>query len=70
MWGVRCDMGGGASGGPRISGNVVVGVNTQSFHLDADGGWVPPGEGARYLGGPRFSWRITAPLYQRAATSH
>ncbi|MFD9698714.1 trypsin-like serine peptidase [Lentzea sp. NPDC059081] len=66
QWGVPCDMGGGASGGPRISGGAVVGVNTQSFHL-ADGQWVPPGEGVRHLGGPQFTWKITAPLYQRAS---
>jgi hypothetical protein len=59
LWGVPCDMGGGSSGGPRISGNAVVGVNTQSFRLDV-----------RHLGGPAFSWNITAALYQRAATSH
>ncbi|WP_232836881.1 trypsin-like serine peptidase [Lentzea terrae] len=66
MWGVPCDMGGGSSGGPRISGDAVVGVNIQSFHLDAAGRWVPPGEGVRHLGGPQFSWKATAPLYLRA----
>ncbi|MFS8097368.1 hypothetical protein LFM09_09515 [Lentzea alba] len=68
VWGVRCDMGGGSSGGPRISGGAVVGVNTQSFHLDENGQWASPGEGVRHLGGPQFSWKITAPLYLRAST--
>ncbi|MET9627217.1 hypothetical protein ABZX92_07110 [Lentzea sp. NPDC006480] len=59
LWGVPCDMGGGSSGGPRISGNAVVGVNTQSFRLND----------VRHLGGPQFSWQITVPLYQKAQTS-
>ncbi|WP_439656762.1 trypsin-like serine peptidase [Lentzea sp. HUAS TT2] len=70
LWGVPCDMGGGSSGGPRISGNAVVGVNIQSFNLDENGQWVPSGQGVRHLGGAQFSWRITAPLHQRASTSH
>jgi hypothetical protein len=70
-WGVPCDMGGGASGGPRTAPDatgldVVVGVNTQSFSLDAAGHYCDPGECTRHLGGPRFSWRITAPLHHRA----
>ncbi|NKE61654.1 hypothetical protein FXN61_34810 [Lentzea sp. PSKA42] len=69
MWGVPCDMGGGSSGGPRMSGNAVVGVNVQSFNLDADGQWCPSGQCVRYLGGPQFSWKVTAPLYQRASAS-
>ncbi|KOV85211.1 serine protease [Nocardia sp. NRRL S-836] len=69
IWGVPCDMGGGASGGPRISHGAVVGVNTQSFHLDADGRWCSSGECVRHLGGPQFSREVTAPLHRRAATS-
>ncbi|MGW6929431.1 trypsin-like serine peptidase [Lentzea sp. NPDC054927] len=60
QWGVPCDMGGGSSGGPRISGGAAVGVNTQSFRIGD----------VRHLGGPQFSWKITAPLYQRASASH
>lgn len=59
QWGVPCDMGGGSSGGPRISDGAVVGVNTQSFRVDD----------VRHLGGPQFSWKITAPLHQRASTT-
>ncbi|MEV6238585.1 hypothetical protein [Lentzea sp. NPDC051838] len=59
LWGVPCDMGGGSSGGPRISGGAVVGVNTQSFRVND----------VRHLGGPQFSGKITAPLYQKAQRS-
>jgi hypothetical protein len=69
IWGVPCDMGGGSSGGPRISGGAVVGVNIQSFNLDADGRWCSPGECVRHLGGPQFSRRITAPLHRKAQWS-
>lgn len=58
-WGVPCDMGGGSSGGPRMSGGAVVGVNTESFYL---------GE-VRHLGGPQFSWNVTGPLYAKAQIS-
>ncbi|MFI6096009.1 trypsin-like serine peptidase [Lentzea sp. NPDC051213] len=68
VWGVPCDMGGGSSGGPRISNGAVVGVNIQSFNIDAAGNWCPIGQCVRHLGGAQFSWKITAPLYQRAAT--
>ncbi|WP_434445605.1 trypsin-like serine peptidase [Lentzea sp. E54] len=70
IWGVPCDMGGGSSGGPRISGGAVVGVNVQSFGVDAGGQWCSPGgECVRHLGGAQFSWKITAPLHQRASAS-
>lgn len=69
LWGVPCDMGGGSSGGPRISGNAVVGVNTQSFFQDANGQACPIRECVRHLGGPQFTGKITAPLYQRAQWS-
>jgi hypothetical protein len=69
VWGVPCDMGGGASGGPRISGNAVVGVNTQSFWVDADGRWCPVRECVRHLGGAQFSDEVTGPLYERAQRS-
>ncbi|ANZ43531.1 hypothetical protein BBK82_43885 [Lentzea guizhouensis] len=69
LWGVPCDMGGGSSGGPRISRGAVVGVNTQSFTIDENGKWCPFGQCVRHLGGPQFSWKITAPLHQRASTS-
>ncbi|GGN09043.1 peptidase [Lentzea pudingi] len=69
LWGVPCDMGGGSSGGPRISGKAVVGVNTQSFFQDANGQECPIGQCTRHLGGPQFSWKITAPLYHRAQWS-
>jgi hypothetical protein len=56
-------MGGGSSGGPRLTGfsdrtglGVVVGVNTQSAYR---------GE-VRHLVGPQFTKAVTAPLYQRA----
>ncbi|GHH30090.1 hypothetical protein GCM10017774_07160 [Lentzea cavernae] len=69
VWGVPCDMGGGSSGGPRISGGAVVGVNVQSFNVDAGGRWCPFGQCVRHLGGAQFSWKITAALHHRASTS-
>ncbi|WP_394618058.1 trypsin-like serine peptidase [Lentzea sp. JNUCC 0626] len=69
MWGVPCDMGGGSSGGPRISGNAVVGVNIQSFNQNSDGQWCPIGECVRHLGGAQFTAKVTRPLYQRAQFS-
>ncbi|SMC90810.1 trypsin-like serine peptidase [Lentzea albidocapillata] len=70
VWGVPCDMGGGSSGGPRTSGNAVVGVNIQSFRVNAAGGYCETEPCVRHLGGAQFSWKITAPLYQRASTTH
>lgn len=71
LWGVPCDMGGGSSGGPRVSSGTVVGVNTQGFFLDANGRWCPLGDAkcTRHLGGPQFSRQVTAPLWQRAQTA-
>ncbi|MGW6446240.1 trypsin-like serine peptidase [Lentzea sp. NPDC055074] len=69
LWGVPCDMGGGSSGGPRISGNAVVGVNVQSFFQDVNGRECPIGQCLRHLGGAQFTTKITAPLYQRAQWS-
>ncbi|MEV0914614.1 hypothetical protein AB0I93_10155 [Streptomyces sp. NPDC049967] len=69
-------MGGGSSGGPRVTGlnpvtgvGTVVGDNTQSAFFDAEGAprADPSHEGcARYLVGPQFSSAITEPLYDRA----
>ncbi|USX53057.1 serine protease [Lentzea sp. HUAS12] len=66
VWGVPCDMGGGSSGGPRISGGAVVGVNIQSFNVDSDGRWCPIGQCVRHLGGAQFSGKVTGALYARA----
>jgi hypothetical protein len=76
LWGVPCDMGGGASGGPRIGHfvspagvGVVVGVNTQSAYIDTTTGkGCPSGDETctRHLVGPQFSKAITQPLYLRA----
>ncbi|WP_344929970.1 hypothetical protein [Saccharopolyspora gregorii] len=75
-WGVPCTMGGGASGGPRISGlspetgvGAVVGINTESAFRGGAGTACPPGEPAgctRYLVGPRFTTEITGQLYRAA----
>lgn len=77
-WGVACDMGGGASGGPRLSGfdektgkGTVVGVNTMSGHLRDDGSACSDGEApecTRYLFGPQFTGPLTQPLYDRASS--
>ncbi|WP_203599375.1 hypothetical protein [Streptomyces sp. SID10853] len=76
LFGLPCTMGGGSSGGPRITGlhpvtgvGTVVGDNTQSAFFDSAG--VPcPVESqdncVRYLVGPRFSSAITEPLYDVA----
>lgn len=61
--GVPCDMGGGSSGGPRLTDldpdsgiGTVIGVNTQGDEQSH----------ARYLIGPQFSHDITEPLYDAA----
>lgn len=74
--GVPCDMGGGASGGPRFAEfdpdtatGVVVGVNTQGTYLDAAGEWCDTSASddcVRYLVGPPLTEEITGPLYERA----
>lgn len=63
QWGVPCDMGGGASGGPRLASfdpevgrGTVVGVNTQGGEID----------GVRHLSGAQFTEGITRPLYDVA----
>ncbi|MCO1578467.1 hypothetical protein M8C13_22195 [Crossiella sp. SN42] len=81
-WGVGCDMGGGASGGPRIALlnrelglGTVVGVNVHGGYLDASGNRCPtPNPGAqprpgcsRHLTGPQFTAKITGRLYARAS---
>ena len=74
-WGVPCDMGGGSSGGPRLTAfsektgyGVVIGVDTESWYLDAHGALCPDRgeECTRYLFGPQFTRAVTDPLYQRA----
>ncbi|MGW0522921.1 trypsin-like serine peptidase [Crossiella sp. NPDC003009] len=81
-WGVGCDMGGGASGGPRIALlnqelglGTVVGVNVHGGYLDASGNrcptpspGTPPQAGcSRHLTGPQFTAEITGRLYARAS---
>ncbi len=75
QWGLPCDMGGGSSGGPRLTGfsphtgyGVVVGVDTEGWYLDQYGALcLDQGpECTRYLFGPQFTRAITDPLYQRA----
>jgi V8-like Glu-specific endopeptidase len=76
-WGVPCDMGGGSSGGPRMAQftekaglGAVVGVDTQSAYIAADGKGCPFGDPActRHLVGPQFSSAITRPLYLKAVS--
>lgn len=77
--GIPCDMGGGASGGPRFAEfdpetgtGVVVGLNTQGTFLDAAGAWCDSNTSAdcvRYLVGPPLTEAITGPLYERAQRS-
>ncbi|MFI5587690.1 trypsin-like serine peptidase [Amycolatopsis sp. NPDC051758] len=78
QWGVPCDMGGGSSGGPRLTSfspktgyGVVVGVNTQGWYLHADGSLCldQTPDCTRYLFGPQFTTAVTQPLYQRAAAA-
>jgi hypothetical protein len=75
QWGVPCDMGGGSSGGPRLTAfdehtgrGTVVGVDTQSWYLDAQDKLClgDQSQCTRYLFGPQFSSAITGPLYARA----
>ncbi|GHJ36654.1 peptidase [Streptomyces sp. TS71-3] len=75
QFGPPCIMGGGSSGGPRITGldpvtgvGTVVGDNTQGGFFDADGTPCPidaHDDCARYLVGPQFTTTITKPLYDR-----
>ncbi|MFD5573482.1 trypsin-like serine peptidase [Streptomyces cadmiisoli] len=77
LWGTKCVMGGGASGGPRIAAlnvrsglGTVVGVNTEGGYLDRAGnhcGYAPAAGCTRHLIGPQFTKSITEPLYKRAA---
>jgi len=77
MWGTECVMGGGSSGGPRISAmdpksglGIVVGDNTEGSQLDTTGNscdpWDPAPNCTRHLVGPQFTSTITKPLYERA----
>ncbi|WP_371791658.1 peptidase [Streptomyces sp. NBC_01471] len=75
QFGPPCIMGGGSSGGPRITGlnrvtglGTVVGVNTQGGFLDTTGASCATSHDGclRYLVGPQFSSAITKPLYDRA----
>lgn len=80
FYGIPCDMGGGSSGGPRLTGvdgergaGTVVGVDTQGFAIDGAGRGCDPGDQnpacVRHLGGPQFTAAITGPLYHAAAGS-
>jgi hypothetical protein len=77
VWGVPCDMGGGASGGPRLAHftehagvGLVVGVDVQSAFIDPAGTGCDSGDQrcTRHLVGPQFTTAITGPLYSRALT--
>ncbi|MFI9834490.1 trypsin-like serine peptidase [Streptomyces sp. NPDC051913] len=77
-WGTACVMGGGASGGPRMTGfdpvsglGTVVGVNTHSAFLTPSGEVCDDTDAPaceRHLVGPQFTSAITRPLY--AAAQH
>lgn len=80
MWGTECVMGGGSSGGPRITDidpksglGTVVGDNTEGSQLDSTGTscdpWDPAPGCTRHLVGPQFTSAITKPLYDRAQRS-
>ncbi|MEU5977094.1 peptidase [Streptomyces sp. NPDC047315] len=77
-WGVRCDMGGGSSGGPRVADlnhstgkGAVVGVNSGSWHMTEAGRFCEgPAAGChRYLVGPRFTKQVTQPLFAAVQNS-
>lgn len=75
QWGTACIMGGGSSGGPRMTGfdpatgqGTVVGDITHAGWFDGD---TPCSIGShdgcvRYMVGPQFTTAVTAPLYERA----
>jgi hypothetical protein len=73
-WGVPCDMGGGSSGGPRLTSfneaigfGTVVGVDTRSAYLDASGECDSQQAGCiRHLVGPQFTSAISGVLYAQA----
>ncbi|GHH76762.1 peptidase [Streptomyces sulfonofaciens] len=76
QFGPPCIMGGGSSGGPRMTGfdpatgmGTVVGDNTQAGFFDASGNPCAldsHDDCTRYLVGPGFSSAVTEPLYERA----
>ncbi|MFH8985718.1 trypsin-like serine peptidase [Streptomyces varsoviensis] len=76
QWGVPCVMGGGASGGPRLSGfssgtglGTVVGVDTQSGRMDSTGavcGDEYDAKCLRHLVGTQFTAALTKPLFDNA----
>ncbi|GAB3882303.1 hypothetical protein GCM10029964_039850 [Kibdelosporangium lantanae] len=66
IWGVPCDMGGGSSGGPRMVGPLVVGVDVQSAYPDPTCHDSSDLKCPRYLVGPQFTTAVTRPLYERA----
>jgi len=74
IWGVPCVMGGGSSGGPRITdlneatglGNII-GVNIESAYIDDEGNSCDFGSCVRHLVGPQFSTAVTAALHRLAA---
>ncbi|MFF8960092.1 trypsin-like serine peptidase [Streptomyces sp. NPDC014894] len=78
QWGVRCDMGGGSSGGPRMAGfdastgrGTVVGVNSMGAYMDASGRHCESSAAGchRHLVGPRFTARVTHPLFAAVQNS-
>lgn len=78
QWGVACEMGGGSSGGPRLSSfdestglGTVVGVNTQGWRLDETGTVCRTDDSGcvRHLVGPQFTSAITGPLFERAQSA-
>ncbi|MGW5675157.1 trypsin-like serine peptidase [Streptomyces sp. NPDC003860] len=75
LWGVRCDMGGGSSGGPRMASfdastgkGSVVGVNSMGAHMTKDGLFCEAATAGchRYLVGPQFTAGVTKPLFTAA----
>ncbi|MFI1015885.1 trypsin-like serine peptidase [Streptomyces sp. NPDC020965] len=78
QWGVRCDMGGGSSGGPRMAGfnastgkGTVVGVNSMGARMTTAGQSCesPTVDCHRYLVGPQFTARVTQPLFMAVQNS-
>jgi V8-like Glu-specific endopeptidase len=62
QWGTNCVMGGGSSGGPRMT-NFDVRTGLGTVVGDNSWGYNP---GKRYLVGPQFTTAITRPLFDTA----